>query len=70
VRIARCPLCGTLVTWIPRWDGKRIAVEANQKPEGEYFMDPVNGSLRLVYDELADDVPRWRSHNPCPKWAA
>lgn len=62
----RCPLCRTPVSWVPRWDGKRFAVASNQDPEGEYYLD-ANGVLRLVPEGLADDIPRYRGHNPCPK---
>lgn len=68
MRMMRCPLCRALVSWTPRWDGKRVPVGCNQDPEGEYYLD-ADGVLRLWHDDLAPDVPRYRGHNPCPKAA-
>lgn len=57
----RCPDCKTLISWVPRPDGRRVPISVEQDPDGGVYLD-AEGVARLVTETLASDVPRYATH--------
>lgn len=62
----RCPTCRRPISWVPREDGRRVAVGVNPVTDGNWYLD-VKGVLRAYHPGAPKDVPRYATHAPCPE---
>lgn len=59
----KCPACGKRISWVPLPNGRRVAITAQQDPEGSWYLN--EKCVLLPYHARQGDVPRYARHFPC-----